>query len=236
MGARAVQFDAIGELSPDNLSQTGRRQLRHMVVSHGMTIAAVGFPTRRGYDNLERLEARVQQTHKVLQFAYEMGAPLVVNHIGVIPESREPKHIHFFDSMESIGRQADRVGARFGIETGENSPQRLAEFLKETNLFGLAVNFDPANLFARGHDIYDAVGQLYQWIAGVHVKDVVRSGGISGVTEVPVGKGDLDWEVILGRLLETEYTGSLIVERETTDDPVNDLRSAIEYLQRLQNQ
>src|SRR5690606_4805575 len=92
MGASVVQFDALGELSPENLSQTGRRQLLHMIRSHGMSIAAIGFPTRRGYDHLERLETRVQQTVKVLRFAYEMGAGIVVNHIGAIPESRDAQH------------------------------------------------------------------------------------------------------------------------------------------------
>lgn len=236
MGAKVVQFDALGDLSPDSLSQTGRRQLLHLVRSHGMSVAAIGFPTRRGYDHLERLDARVEQTLKVLRFSYEMGARLVVNHIGAIPETRDARNVHFFESLELIGREADRVGSRFAIETGDNTPQALAKFLSETNQFGLAVNFDPANLFARGHNVYDAVDLLYQWIVGVHVNDVIRSGaGISGASEVPVGQGDLDWEALLGRLVEIEYTGSLIVERESADDAVESIRDAVEYLNRLQH-
>lgn len=231
LGAKAVQFDAVGELSPDQLSQTGRRQLRHLVTSHTMRIAAVGFPTRRGYDHLDRLEARVQQTKKVLNFASEMGASIVVNRMGTIPESREPKTLHFFESLEEIGREGERVGTRFAIKTGENSPERLAQFLKEMDLYGLSVDYDPANLLARGFDIYEGVYQLHPWIAGVHIKDISRTGTtITGAEEVTVGTGEIDWELLLGRLHEIEYTGYLIVDRETAGNNVSEITAAFEHL------
>ena len=47
LGARAVEIDARDELRPQELSQTGLRQLRNMLEDLNLTVSAVGFPTRR---------------------------------------------------------------------------------------------------------------------------------------------------------------------------------------------
>lgn len=235
LGAKGVQFDAVDELAADQLSQTGRRHLRHLITSHALQISAIGFPTRRGYDSLDKLEARVNQTAKTLLMAHEMGAPMVINHIGAIPEKRDdPKTRHFFESMDRIGAEAERVGSRFAIETGLDSPQRLATFLKEMNRFGLAINYDAANLLAQGHEIYEGVRLLADSIIGVHVKDVARSGSsIAGFKEASVGEGSIDWELLLGAFEEIGYHGYFTIERETNDRRVDEIRKAMEYLTRF---
>jgi hypothetical protein len=51
IGAKAVQFDVRNELRPDDLSDSGRRQLLHELEISGLKISALQFPTRRSlYD------------------------------------------------------------------------------------------------------------------------------------------------------------------------------------------
>src|SRR5262249_59460571 len=48
MGAAGVQVDAAGDLSPERLSQTGRRELGNLLRSHNLQLTALGCPLRRG--------------------------------------------------------------------------------------------------------------------------------------------------------------------------------------------
>ena len=41
-GAAGVQFDAAGPLAPEALSQTGRREIRHLLRSHNLEASALG--------------------------------------------------------------------------------------------------------------------------------------------------------------------------------------------------
>src|SRR5262245_49601367 len=85
LGAEAVEIDLRNELSPDDLSRTGVRQIRKLLVDLNLRISAARFPTRRGYATLDGLEARIDATKRALQSAYELGTGVVVNSLGRLP-------------------------------------------------------------------------------------------------------------------------------------------------------
>jgi sugar phosphate isomerase/epimerase len=234
LGADGIQFDAVGELAPEQLSQTACRQIRHLIDNHRLTLIALGFPTRNGYDTLDRLEGRVAKTMQVLALAPQLGARMVINHIGRIPEDRnDPKSSHFFDALDRIGNEGDRVGARFAIETGGDSPEKLSEFLAQTKSYAFGVNYNPGNMLVRGYDVYGGVTQLADRILGTRIKDVLRSSvSVSGFREAPMGEGEVDWERFLGAMAEIEYQGFYTIDRETSADPVADVSQAIEFFHR----
>ena len=58
LGVAGVQLDAAGDLSPHALSQTGRRELRHLLRSHNLELTALGCPLRHGLDAPENQDAR----------------------------------------------------------------------------------------------------------------------------------------------------------------------------------
>ena len=48
-GVAGVQFDAAGDLAPDALSQTGRREIRVRLQSHDLELAALGCDYVQGF-------------------------------------------------------------------------------------------------------------------------------------------------------------------------------------------
>ena len=54
IGARGVVVDAIGDLAPHRLSETGRREVRHILRTAELALAAVSLPTRRPFDTTEQ--------------------------------------------------------------------------------------------------------------------------------------------------------------------------------------
>jgi sugar phosphate isomerase/epimerase len=52
----------------------------------------------------------------------------------------------------------------------------------------------------------------------------------TGFKELPLGEGDVDFDGYLAALREVGFDGFLTIERECGDDPVRDIRLAVDFL------
>ena len=117
---------------------------------------------------------------------------------------------------------------------------------------GVGVNLDPANfVMVTGQDPVEAVYLLKDYIVHTHAKDGVRLdknqdatavyhafavGGVDalnackGFQELPLGKGEVDWDAYLAALDKIGYEGFLTIERECGDDPQADVVLAVNFL------
>jgi sugar phosphate isomerase/epimerase len=82
----AVELEASGELLPKNLTQTGRREITHLLRSHDLSVSAITCPLRRGLDIVENLEPRLEHIRDVMKLAFDLGPKLVVLPIGKLPD------------------------------------------------------------------------------------------------------------------------------------------------------
>src|SRR5829696_3790108 len=78
MASEGIQIDAVGELAPDALGETGRREFRNLLRSFTQELAALHVPLRRGLDSAENLQPRLDHLRKVMQLAFDLGARRVV--------------------------------------------------------------------------------------------------------------------------------------------------------------
>jgi sugar phosphate isomerase/epimerase len=234
LGVAGVQVDAVGDLSPNSLSQTGRRELRHLLRSHNLELSALGCPLRRGLDTPEGLEARIDHIRKVLTLSFELGPRIVIVQAGQIPEKPEdPRAARLTEALLALGHHGDRTGTILALETGLESGEALRDFLKRFDTGGLGVNFDPANLLMNGFNPYDSARALQGWIVHTHAKEARKAGPSRAAQEVPLGHGDLDWFQYLGVLEEIDYHGWLTLERETGDRRLADITEGVAFLRRL---
>jgi L-ribulose-5-phosphate 3-epimerase len=233
MGVSGVQVDAVGDLAPDQLSQTGRREFRNLLRSHDLEMTAVGCPMRRGLDTAENLEARIDYVRKVEVLSFELGPRIVIVQAGRIREDpAAPEMALLRESLLALGHHGDRTGAILALETGLESGETLAKFLAGFDSGGLGVNYDPANLL-HGFDPYVSVQSLGRLIVHAHAKDARSASASRSAGEVPLGHGDIDWIRLLGVLEEVEYCGWLVIEREGGDQRVIDVANGVKFLRRL---
>ena len=112
LGASAVEIDVRNQLQLSELSGTGVRQLRKMLEDLNLRVAAVSFITRRGYDVLEDLTARVEATKAAMKFAYQMGASVVINCVGRIPsDETDPQWTTLIEVLTELGNYGQHIGA-----------------------------------------------------------------------------------------------------------------------------
>src|SRR5881275_2610950 len=82
LGVPGVQVDAAGDLSPQQLSQTGRREFRHLLRSYDLELTALGCPLRRGLDVAENQQPRLEHVRNVMTLSADLGPRLVVVEAG----------------------------------------------------------------------------------------------------------------------------------------------------------
>jgi sugar phosphate isomerase/epimerase len=237
LGAKGVIFDAAGELGPDRLSESGRRDLRHTLRSVELSLIALHLPTRRAFDSEDQLEHRLSRADGAFALAYELGARMVLTRVGSVPPDDEPKRLDTFKlALSELARRAGHRGIRFAIETGPDSGETLRTFLDALGKPDLAASIDPGSLIAAGQDPVAATRALGPWVAHAYATDATGQGRATGIIQqrrsgFPAGA--LDWEEYLGSLEEIDYRGYLTVWPDPTGDVPEQARTIIDRLKRF---
>lgn len=254
MGANGVQLYAVeGEMAPENLSPKQIAEKRNILNNYGIEVSALcGDLGGHGFAVRVENQWKIEKSKRIVELALELGSRIITTHIGVIPEdSTSDTWMILQEACNELSEFARDKGAYFAIETGPEPAERLKRFLDSLSSNGVAVNLDPANLvMVTGDDPVQAVYTLKDYIVHTHAKDGIllkktdpaviydffAAGGIGDLrlsdyfTEVPLGKGQVDFDRYLGALKEIGYHGYLTIEREVGLNPAADIFLAVEYL------
>jgi L-ribulose-5-phosphate 3-epimerase len=237
MGVAGVQIDAVGDLHPNALSQTGRREFRNLLRSFGVELTALGCPLRRGLGVAEDQEPRLDHVRKVMSLSYDLGPRVVIIEAGQVPGEKDVERGRLMhDALSNLAAHGDRSGTTLALEAGLESGEILAEYLRSFDSGSLAANLDPANLLMNGFDPFQSARALAGKVAHSHARDCRRASTSRAAQEVPLGHGDIDWISYLETLEEIEYRGWLVVERESGDNRVADVTAGVSFLRRLLGQ
>jgi L-ribulose-5-phosphate 3-epimerase len=234
MPAAGVQIDAVGDLAPDALGETGRREFRNLLRSYSQELAALNVPLRRGLDANENLQPRLEHLRKVMQLAFDLGARRVVVPCPKIPEDpAAPRAQTMREALLALGPYGDRIGSVLALEIGYDSSEKVKSYLAGFDTGGLKITYDPANMLMHGHDPVANLSPLKDLLAHVHARDA-RSANLSrGLHEVPVGAGDVDWMSFTATLQVLEFDGFMTVEREQGENKLQDVVNGVKFLRRF---
>jgi sugar phosphate isomerase/epimerase len=234
LGLAGVQVDAAGDLAPDRLSDTGRREFRHLLRSHGLELSALGCPLQHGLDERTNLDARIDRVRQAMSLSSDLGARRVIVQAGQVPDKADDSRAATLaESLLALGQHGDRIGAVLALETGLDSGETLKAFLDRLDTGGLGVNYDPANFLLNGFDPIANLTPLKDRIVHTHAKDARCGAASRAAQEVPLGHGDIDWMTYLGTLSATEYRGWVVIERETGTNRAADVTTGTAFLRRL---
>jgi len=233
LGAAGVQFDARDELRPGELTDTGRRQLLHLLSETGLSIASLALPTRRSFYDEDQLDARVAALKRALDHAWQLQARVVTARIGKIPADKESKGYRLLlDVLADIARHGNQVGATLAITPAHDSPQALSELIGSIKTGPLGIDFDPAAFVMSGHNPAEALRTLHSLVLHFTARDAIRDVDAGGI-ETALGRGEVEWIELLPLLDEINYSGWVTVNRTQGDDRAGDTARAIQYLKNV---
>lgn len=168
--------------------------------------------------------------------AASLHIPLVTFHAGFLPHERhDPIRERMIDRLRRVVDAFAARGIRVGFETGQETAETLLDVLDEIDCPMLGVNFDPANMILYGMgDPVSALQQLAPRVVGIHIKDArpSRTPGAWG-EETRFGDGAVDWPGFFDVLQRKRVRGDWVIERESGDDRVADVRHAVRQVQSL---
>lgn len=249
VGAAGIQVRATGgDLSPENLAGSKRREFLNLIKSEGLVVSALCGDLGHGFGDKGQNPDLIERSKRILDLAKELETDIVTTHIGVVPA--DPSHDRYKvmqDACGELARYADEVKAHFAIETGPEEAATLKQFLDGLHSTGVAVNMDPANfVMVTGDDPVQAVYTLRDYIVHTHAKDGKRNyyrnpEEVYGLVEsemlqspsfieLPLGEGGVDFENYLKALDEIGFHGFLTIEREVGDSPEKDIAAAVQFL------
>ena len=181
--------------------------------------------------------ARIAHLKRASDFARQCGISAVQTHCGFIPENpNDPLYKEAVAAMREVAAYCKGNGQNFRYETGQETPITLVRAMRDVGLDNQGVNFDLANLILYGKaNPVDAIETLAPYIQGIHAKDGLFPTNPRQLgEEVPLGKGKVDFPLIIARLKQLQYGGAVTIEREISGPKqIEDVRAAKEYLEAL---
>src|SRR5690606_19715700 len=182
LGAQGVELDARNDVRPEDMSQTGVRQLRKLLEDLNLRTSNITFPTRRGYDTLLELDRRVDATKAAMKLAHDLGAATLVNQVGRVPEDEESREWQTLIAvLTDLGAHGQRVGTMFAARTGSENAADLLRLIRALPEGAIGVDLDPGRLIVNGFSAQEAAISLGPYIMHVHAND--------GVRDLAVGRG-----------------------------------------------
>jgi len=234
LGATAVEIDARGDINAQTISNTGLRELRRMLGDHELRVSAVGFSTRRGYDDPEEIERRVAATKAVMKFAHWIGAAVVVNQVGLV--ARDEKSANWkllIEVLTDLSLYGFQVGSRLCAKTGAESGADLKRLLDALPQQGIGIDLDPGALIVGGFSPLDAITALGSSILHVHATDGVQDRARGRGMEVQLGRGTADYPLLVATLEQHRYDGYFTLSRERSEDAPLELGIGVKFLKKL---
>ena len=223
-------------LDPEFGSATDLREARQIADSLGLTFSGAcaqltGATTFGGLEERSGLRWRIDKTKRALATTAELGCNIVTTHPGVLPEDKTDEAWQVMaNSCAEIAEYGASVGVYFALETGQEPPQALSDFIDEVGSPWLKVNYDPCNLLRFGSQAgtIQGVHVLGDKIIHTHAKDWNPD-----TREATCGEGLVPWDGYLQALRDIGYRGVLAIEDETgNEDMVNSIRRSHVFLRR----
>ena len=232
LGCEGVELDARREVPYREFSQTAVRQLRAQLADLRLRVAALSFVTRRSYNVIDELDRRVDATKQVMKLSRALGADLVINQVGRVPQSGDdPDWPLLVEVLRDLGDCGQHAGALLCAETGSEAGPTLLRLIEALPNGALGVALNPGALLLNGFDPIEASDKLGPFVRHVMAVDGDRARG-RGIA-VPLGRGSVDFPRLLGELEEFDYRGYVSVAPTSADDPLAEAQRAVVYLRNL---
>ncbi len=233
LGADGVQIDAREELRPQDLSDTGARELRKMLDDLNLRVGSATFASRRGYAAAEDLDRRLAATIDAMRLASRLEARALVLAVGPLPDASAAERGTLVEALTALAGQSSRWGVQLALQCPDAHPDDLAALIAQLPAGLVGVDLSPADIIRSGGRSREFVAALGPHVTHVYANDAVRGGGAAGAIDAPLGRGTADVPELLAALEEFDYRGWATVERRNSPRPVEECGDAIAYLRAL---
>lgn len=207
---------------PGLLSPGLAKVIKDELQKNDVSISVLGCYLHLFDRNKDELQKNKERFKEILRHAKFFGAPIVAVEVGKLPESdfTPEDWLVLKDTLSELVEEAEKWGVFIGIEPAEHhmvdNASKLKQLLDEVPSTNLGVVLDPGNLITSEniHKQDEVIEEMYELLGkkvlAFQAKDcLVNEGKLSWV---PVGKGQLNYDLILKRLFEYKPHVDIILD------------------------
>lgn len=184
-------------------------------------------------------EKRLENLKKGSDFAKKLGVTDLATHMGFIPENPiTDDYRGVVAAVKELAEYCMANGQNLLFETGQETPITLKRIITDVGTGNLGINLDPANLLLYGKaNPCDAVDVFGDYVRGVHAKDGEYPTDPRYLGEEKrIGDGRANFPVLIKKLMEHGYNGSITIEREIDGEKqIEDILYAKKFLEDIIN-
>jgi len=230
---KGIRIDATRELRPKEMSQTGKRELLHLLREYDLQLTSLSFTARRAFYDPVEMDHRVSAAKEAMDLAALLQVRNLSARIGTIPEDPESQQFQVLrEIINDLARRGNHVGVTLTIVPGSEEISVIERFLSEIKTGPVAIDFDPARMVAGSDDLPGRLRGLHQHIVEFTARDAVRDFN-GGVEETQLGRGEVIWDELLATLAEADYQGWITLLRTEGESRRQDIENSLTYLQRI---
>lgn len=236
LAVNVLEIPAVaGELSPRELSESGRRHVVRYVSGLGMSLASLSadMPQARLTDPAA-VDARIERTREIIELAAALKVRLVTTSVGALthPDTGEPSPVAL-EALRAMGERADLCGCVLAIRPSHDTPERIERVLAALDCPALRIGIDPAAAAMVGVNPLPLVERFAGRIALVHARDATAGGPRGGGHETRFGEGEVDLETFYAMLSAVDYAGPHILRRTDSQTAAQDIAAGRDALIRM---
>ena len=234
LGFKGIQIDATQrDITPENLSQTGRRELRRIIDLNRLELCALGGELGIGFINENEFDFLINRIKAIINLALDLQTNIITVQIGSIPTETDSTHWHAVNTaIGEIGRHAENYGCRLAAKISFDNYSTLKDFLKSLYTEGIRLIYDPASLMINNLDPIKGIHELHKYIVHTNLWDTRQTEEGRNI-EVPIGEGILPVEEFVSTLESTGYYGFYVINSKTMQQPVENIKKGKEFLDRF---
>jgi L-ribulose-5-phosphate 3-epimerase len=234
LGFKGIQIDATQkDITPENLSATGRRELRRIIDLNRLRLCALGGEIGIGFINENEFDFLIKRTKEIINLALDLQTNIVTIHIGNIPTDTDSTHSHAVRAaLNEIGLHAENYGCSLAAKVTLDNYTTLKEFLTSLQTQGIKLLYDPASLMTNNLDPIKYIYELHEYIAHTNIWDT-RQTGEGRRIEVPIGEGVIPVQELISALESIGYHGFYVINSKGFQQPLENIKKGKEFLERF---
>lgn len=230
---KGIRIDARQELRASEMSQTGKRQLLHLLREYDLQLTSLSFSARRAYYDPVEMDHRVSATREAMDLAALLQVQHLCVRIGTLPESPESQQFQVLrEIVNDLVRYGNHIGVTLTIIPGAEEVSVIEQFLGQIKAGPIALDFDPARMVASADELPSRLRALHSHVVEFTARDAVRDFS-GGTEETQLGRGEVIWDELIATLAEADYQGWITLLRTEGESRRQDVENSLRYLQRI---
>ncbi|WP_131738031.1 sugar phosphate isomerase/epimerase family protein [Actinomadura roseirufa] len=242
----ALGFDTFEMWAPWNVTAGDAEEVRARLAGDGLKVGCVAAPAELYGDNGRSARLLAE----AIGVAHALGAPLVNTYFGHGERDDADAIDRYAEAVRPLLDLAEQAGVTlvlenefdlFGFDPDHSDitrrPDSLRTLVEKVGHDSFRLNLDPGNYQCSGTDVKEALEAIGQYVAYVHVKDILPFDGPENeyadgwkiftdagrrYVVTNLGEGSVPWDMVLEELRRIGYSGNFNLEPHCARDALDE--------------